>query len=54
MAWLLYILFIKDGCFCSKEDVWKNYSYRPMTELDDIIEDLDAPCDEKDIIEHEK
>lgn len=25
-----------------------------MTELDDIIEDLDAPCDERDIIEHER
>ena len=25
-----------------------------MTQLDDIIDDLDAPCDEQDIIEHER
>ena len=25
-----------------------------MTQLDDIIEDLDAPVDERDIIEHER
>ena len=25
-----------------------------MTQLDDIIEDLDSPCDESDIMEHER